>query len=158
MGKGYVLKGKNGQVCGFIMQTGRDLSYRITTHFLKKPLTLTAVYADGERVSAEVKDGDEHQQEASGDVLIGAYVEIDEVLLMDTGKDARNAYYNRKNSFHQEARTDKSECKKDVPKEVCSTKSPVTDSFVKERRWPPPPCVSNARFLDGRWVDQSIGV
>ena len=157
MRKSYVLKEKSGLVCGFIMQTGRNLSYRVT-HSLKNPVTLTAVYEGGERVRAEVKDSDEHQQEASGGALIGAYVELDGTLFMDTGKDAQNAYYNRENSFHQKARTDKSERRKDTSKEEHLSKSRFADSLVKERRWPPPPCAPNARFLDGKWVDQSIGV
>ena len=127
MRKSYVLKEKSGLVCGFIMQTGRNLSYRVT-HSLKNPVTLTAVYEGGERVSAEVKDSDEHQQEASGGALIGAYVELDGTLFMDTGKEEH------------------------------LSKSRFADSLVKERRWPPPPCAPNARFLDGKWVDQSIGV
>ena len=63
MGKSYVLKEKNERICGFVMQMGSNLSYRIT-HFVKKPLMLTAVYSEGESICTEVTDSDEHRQKA----------------------------------------------------------------------------------------------
>lgn len=139
------------------MQVGGNLSYRIT-HFSNKPLTLTAVYADGVRLCIAIKDSDEHQQEASGATLIGAYAESDGTLLMDTGKDAKNAYYSKEIGSSPKTRIDKTEYKHSVSKAEPPLKNNLAGSFVKERRWPPPPCAPNARFLNGRWVDQSIGV
>ena len=73
MGKSYVLKEKNERICGFVMQMGSNLSYRIT-HFVKKPLMLTAVYSEGESICTEVADSDEHRQKAgSGELLRTAY-------------------------------------------------------------------------------------
>lgn len=159
MGKSYVLKEKNEKICGFVMQTGSNLSYRIT-HFEKKPLMLTAVYSEGESICAEVTDSDEHRQKAGSGELLCAYAVFDGELLMDTGEDARNAYCCRKSNLTRKAQS--SSCDFENTDTEIDTRALAkdvrTDSIRREKRWPPPPCIPYARFLNGEWIDQSMGV
>ena len=156
MGKSYVLKEKNGNVCGFIMQTGRCLSFRITA-LPTKPLLLTIVYAGEEYISIAIEDSDEHQQNTDRSELVGAYAMSDGKLLMDTGEEALNAYYTRENSLERTTRMNTSDAW-DRHVATYSSDSRPTVAFAKERRWPPPPCVLQPRFQNGRWIDQSMGV
>ena len=61
MGKSYVLKEKNERICGFVMQMGSNLSYRIT-HFVKKPLMLTAEALKGETGPVKILVTEPHQR------------------------------------------------------------------------------------------------
>ena len=90
--------------------------------------------------------------------LLGAYAIFDGELLMDTGEDARNACRQKKQSYSQSAIQLMQLCEhRNQEQELCE-KDVLTDSIRKERRWPPPPCISYARFLNGKWIDQSMGV
>ena len=157
MGKSYVLKEKNERICGFVMQMGGNLSYRIT-HFVKKPLMLTAVYSECESICTEVTDSDEHRQKAGSGELLGAYAVFDGELLMDTGEDARNAYCRRKSNLTRKAQFSSCNSANTEIGARALEQDVLTDSIRKERRWPPPPCISYARFLNGKWIDQSMGV
>ena len=113
MGKSYVLKEKNERICGFVMQMGSNLSYRIT-HFVKKPLMLTAVYSEGESICTEVTDSDEHRQKAGSGELLGAYAIFDGELLriqekmLETHIVAEKAILlAKRNSAHATLRTQK---------------------------------------------------
>lgn len=154
MGKSYVLKGKNKQICGFVMQTGRCIRYRVT-HFSKKPLTLTVLYSSGKHVRIEIADSDEHQHEGKNDELLGAYAVSEKELIMDTGKAAQDAYCIWQSSLDRE----KQPAKHQTEDPYQTKESEIDTPFLEnERRWPPPPCISDAHYLNGKWVDQSIGV
>ena len=108
MGKSYVLKEKNERICGFVMQMGSNLSYRIT-HFVKKPLMLTAVYSEGESICTEVTDSDEHWQKAGSGELLGAEncLWIQEKMLETHIVAEKAILLAKRNSAHATLRTQK---------------------------------------------------
>ena len=89
---------------------------------------------------------------------MGAYAVFDGELLMDTGEDARNAYCRRKSNLTRKAQFSSCNSANTEIGARALEKDVLTDSIRKERRWPPPPCISSARFLNGKWIDQSMGV
>ena len=106
--------------------------------------------------------GQEQTWTDGGGTLTGAYIAADGEMLLDTGEAARQAFERarRKAAGMAKARqasvaagkstTEQQEAAQPSGNAAGQRAAPQTRS-LPQRRWPPPPCWPEARYLDGRW-------
>lgn len=154
MKESYVLKRRSGEIGGYIMARNGQLRARLPQG--EGTVRIAAVYEDGIRTFEGKLDGLESVYPGSGKHLLGAYVCMGEKLLMDTGETARAAFEEaerqraharkpgstRKSAQEENRRTE-------MRREAVQVENMETGAT--ERRWPPPPCMPGAKYVNGAW-------
>ena len=151
MKESYVLKRRNGEARGYIM--ARDGEVRVRLPNEEGTAKIAVIYADQTEMLEGMLDGLERAYPAAGSRLMGAYVCSGGRLLMDTGEAARRAF-ERAEEARQSAQRSERE-RKDARGEDAKTharRQTEGDTIgTAERRWPPPPCMPGARYVNGAW-------
>lgn len=151
MKESYVLKRRNGEACGYVMARDKEVRVRLPNE--KGTAKMAVIYADQTQTIEGKLDGMERTYSATGSRLLGAYVCSGGRLLMDTGEAARRAF-ERAEEARQSAQRPEGEGK-DAHGEDARTHAGHQgegDTIeAAERRWPPPPCMPGARYVNGAW-------
>lgn len=142
MKESYVLKRRNGEACGYIMARDKEVRVRLPNE--KGTAKMAVIYADQTQTLEGMLDGLERTYPAAGSRLLGAYVCSGGRLLMDTGEAARRAF-ERAEEACQSAQSPEGK-RKDARRQ---TEGNTIEAA--ERRWPPPPCMPGARYVNGAW-------
>ena len=153
MRESYVLKRRNGEICGYIMARNGQLCVRLPDD--KGMAQITAVYADEGRTFEGKLDGSENTYAGSGERLLGAYVCSDGKLLMDTGEAARSAFERaerRKTSVQKPQSALKRNAREEMEQAREQREIREDKTEAAERRWPPPPCMPGAEYVNGAWT------
>lgn len=153
MNGSFVLKGKDGAAGGYAMARGGVLRFRLPEDI--GGVRLTALYEDGEQAFNGDFGGGEVEQPIGKHALVGAYVSSGGRLLFDTGREARAEFERaaRRSALGQTEAAAKPRQSKSI--KSASTKeeeSRVGPRETAERRWPPPPCMTGAKYVNGRFV------
>ena len=145
MKESYVLKRRNGEACGYVMARDKEVRVRLPNE--KGTAKMAVIYADQTQTLEGMLDGMERTYPAAGSRLLGGR------LLMDTGEAARRAF-ERAEEARQSAQRPEGE-RKDAHGEDARTherRQTEGDTIgAAERRWPPPPCMPGARYVNGAW-------
>ncbi len=146
MKESYVLKRRNGEACGYVMARDKEVRVRLPNE--KGTAKMAVIYADQTQTLEGMLDGMERTYPATGSRLLGAYVCSGGRLLMDTGEAARRAF-ERAEEARQSAQRPEGE-RKDARTHAGHQAEGDTIGAA-ERRWPPPPCMPGARYVNGAW-------
>ena len=146
MKESYVLKRRNGEACGYVMARNKEVRVRLPNE--KGTAKMAVIYADQTQTLEGMLDGMERTYPATGSRLLGAYVCSGGRLLMDTGEAARRAF-ERAEEARQSAQRPEGE-RKDARTHAGHQAEGDTIGAA-ERRWPPPPCMPGARYVNGAW-------
>ena len=146
MKESYVLKRRNGEACGYVMARDKEVRVRLPNE--KGTAKMAVIYADQTQTLEGRLDGMERTYPAAGSRLLGAYVCSGGRLLMDTGEAARRAF-ERAEEARQSAQRPEGE-RKDARTHAGHQAEGDTIGAA-ERRWPPPPCMPGARYVNGAW-------
>ena len=146
MKESYVLKRRNGEARGYVM--ARDGEVRVRLPNEEGTAKIAVIYADQTQTLEGMLDGLERTYPAAGSRLMGAYVCSGGRLLMDTGEAARRAF-ERAEEACQSAQRPEGEGKDAGTHARCQTEENAIEAA--ERRWPPPPCMPGARYVNGAW-------
>ena len=147
MDDSFLLRDAEGAACGYIIARGRTLCCRISelahegTLYITDRLNRISEYAlsgDGQEEYTFDYQGERVQHAAvfEGSKLMGA----------SDWQKAQKAEYSRK---EQKAEADGDKEKQTPPE---STNHDVKAWNWPERRWPPPPCMPEARYEHGHWL------
>lgn len=146
MKESYVLKRRSGEACGYVMARDKEVRVRLPNE--KGTAKMAVIYADQTQTLEGMLDGMERTYPATGSRLLGAYVCSGGRLLMDTGEAARRAF-ERAEEARQSAQRPEGE-RKDARTHAGHQAEGDTIGAA-ERRWPPPPCMPGARYVNGAW-------
>lgn len=151
MKESYVLKRRNGEACGYVMARDKEVRVRLPNE--KGTAKMAVIYADQTQTLEGMLDGLERTYPAAGSRLLGAYVCSGGRLLMDTGEAARRAFERAEEACQSAQRPEGK--RKDARGEDARTHAghqAEGDTIeAAERRWPPPPCMPGARYVNGAW-------
>lgn len=151
MKESYVLKRRNGEACGYVMARDKEVRVRLPNE--KGTAKMAVIYADQTQTLEGILDGLERTYPAAGSRLLGAYVCSGGRLLMDTGEAARRAFERAEEARQSVQRSGRE--RKDVQGEDAETharRQTEGDTIgTAERRWPPPPCMPGAMYVNGAW-------
>lgn len=151
MKESYVLKRRNGEACGYVMARDKEVRVRLPNE--KGTAKMAVIYADQTQAIEGKLDGMERTYPATGSRLLGAYVCSGGRLLMDTGEAARRAF-ERAEEARQSAQRAEGERKDARGEDARTHESHQAEGDTigaAERRWPPPPCMPGARYVNGAW-------
>lgn len=152
MKESYVLKRRNGAVCGYIMARDGQLCARLPDE--DGAAQIAAIYEDGIRTFEGKLDGAESAYPSGGKHLLGAYVCSEGKLLMDTGEAARAAFERAEKRQTPESTRKKTEEDGErisARREAGHAADEPAANGTTERRWPPPPCMPGAKYVNGAW-------
>lgn len=151
MKESYVLKRRNGEARGYVM--ARDGEVRVRLPNEEGTAKIAVIYADQTQMLEGMLDGLERTYPAAGSRLMGAYVCSGGRLLMDTGEAARRAFERAEEACQPAQRPEgegQDACGEDA--ETHARRQTEGDTIgAAERRWPPPPCMPGARYVNGAW-------
>ena len=167
MKESYVLKRRNGEACGYVMARDKEVRVRLPNE--KRTAKMAVIYADQTQTLEGMLDGLERTYPAAGTIfsagfkavpmtdklnrLLGAYVCSGGRLLMDTGEAARRAFERAEEACQSAQRPEGK--RKDARGEDVRTharRQTEGDTIeAAECRWPPPPCMPGARYVNGAW-------
>lgn len=153
MNGSFVLRGKDGAAGGYAMARGGVLRFRLPADI--GDVRLTALYEDGEQTFDGDFGGEEVERPMGKRVLVGAYVSTGGRLLLDTGHEARAAFEwaARESARGQMEAAPKPRQSESIKSASINEKeSRVGPRETAERRWPPPPCMTGAKYVNGRFV------
>ena len=152
MNGSFVLKGKDGAAGGYAMARGGVLRFRLPENI--GGVRLTALYEDGEQAFNGDFGGGEVEQPIGKHALVGAYVSSGGRLLFDTGREARAAFERaaRRSALGQTEAAKPQQSKSIKSASIKEEESRVGPRETAERRWPPPPCMAGAKYVNGRFV------
>lgn len=153
MNGSFVLRGKDGAAGGYAMARGGVLRFRLPEDI--GGVRLTALYEDGEQAFDGDFGGGEAERPIGKRALIGAYVSVGGRLLFDTGREARAAFERaaRRSALGQTEAAAKPRRSETIKTEsIKEEESRVGPRETAERRWPPPPCMTGAKYVNGRFV------
>ncbi len=152
MNGSFVLKGKDGAAGGYAMARGGVLRFRLPEDI--GGVRLTALYEDGEQAFNGDFGGGEVEQPIGKHALVGAYVSSGGRLLFDTGREARAAFERaaRRSALGQTEAAKPRQSKSIKSASIKEEESRVGPRETAERRWPPPPCMTGAKYVNGRFV------
>lgn len=151
MKESYVLKRRNGEARGYVM--ARDGEVRVRLPNEEGTAKIAVIYADQTQMLEGMLDGLERTYPAAGSRLMGAYVCSGGRLLMDTGEAARRAF-ERAEEACQPAQRPEGEGQDARGEDArAHTRRQNEENTIEaaERRWPPPPCMPGARYVNGAW-------
>lgn len=160
MGSGFVLRDRGGRTAGYVMQGMGVVRCRASQ--LAQPAQLVLLRAGEAEERLMPAGGQEQTWTDGGGALTGAYIAADGEMLLDTGEAARQAFERarRKAAGMAKARqaagaagkstTEQQEAAQPSGDAAGQRAAPQT-RCLPQRRWPPPPCWPEARYLDGRW-------
>lgn len=151
MKESYVLKRRNGEARGYVM--ARDGEVRVRLPNEEGTAKIAVIYADQTQMLEGMLDGLERTYPAAGSRLMGAYVCSGGRLLMDTGEAARRAF-ERAEEACQSAQRPEGEGQDARGEDArAHTRRQNEENAIEatERRWPPPPCMPGARYVNGAW-------
>ena len=151
MKESYVLKRRNGEARGYVM--ARDGEVRVRLPNEEGTAKIAVIYADQTQMLEGMLDGLERTYPAAGSRLMGAYVCSGGRLLMDTGEAARRAFERAEEACQPAQRPEgegQDACGEDAR---AHTRRQNEENTIEaaERRWPPPPCMPGARYVNGAW-------
>ena len=146
MKESYVLKRRNGEACGYVMARDKEVRVRLPNE--KGTAKMAVIYVDQTQTIEGMLDGLERTYPAAGSRLLGAYVCSGGRLLMDTGEAARRAF-ERAEEVRQSAQRPEGKRKDAWTHARRQTEGDTIGAA--ERRWPPPPCMPGARYVNGAW-------
>lgn len=147
MNESYVLKEKNGAVRGYVM--ARNGRVRVRLPVGEGTARVFLLYDDGSRSFERKLDGTETEHAKEGR-LLGAYVCAEGKLLMETGEAARSAFEQAQRRILP-ARTTRKEERRRETENQREWKRESIKTETAERRWPPPPCMPGAKYVNGAW-------
>ena len=132
MKESYVLKRRNGEACGYVMARDKEVRVRLPNE--KGTAKMAVIYADQTQTLEGMLDGLERTYPAAGSRLLGAYERAEEAC-----QSAQRPEGKRKDARGEDARTH-------------ARRQTEGDTIeAAERRWPPPPCMPGARYVNGAW-------
>ena len=151
MKESYVLKRRNGEACGYVMARDKEVRVRLPNE--NGTAKMAVIYADQTQTLEGMLDGMERAYPAAGSRLLGAYVCSGGRLLMDTGEAARRAFERAEEACQPAQRPEgegQDACGEDAR---AHTRRQNEENTIEaaERRWPPPPCMPGARYVNGAW-------
>ena len=151
MKESYVLKRRNGEARGYVMARNGEVRVRLPNE--EGTAKIAVIYADQTQMLEGMLDGLERTYPAAGSRLMGAYVCSGGRLLMDTGEAARRAF-ERAEEACQPAQRPEGEGQDARGEDArAHTRRQNEENVIEaaERRWPPPPCMPGARYVNGAW-------
>ena len=159
MGGSFVLKDASGRAVGYVMQ-GTD-AVRCRVGSAQGELNIHLFFDDGSCEARVLEPQKEQRFDGTKRRLTGAAVSADTMLLADTGEAARAAFERermqqqaaQRGQDHpvrrpQSAPPDRTEEARTAPREIRQTQTAYS---LPQRRWPPPPCMPQAIYRNGRW-------
>lgn len=178
MGGSFVLRDRGGRPAGYVMQ-GMGV-VRCRAGALAQPGQLVLLRAGETECRPMPADGQEQVWPDRGGALMGAYIASDGALLLDTGEAARQAFERARcrtpdaktmltsmtaqaemgtaDQPKETARPSQERAQESKEASVTSKEAAVTSKeampqrrSLPQRRWPPPPCWQEARYIDGQW-------
>ena len=151
MKESYVLKRRNGEARGYVM--ARDGEVRVRLPNEEGTAKIAVIYADQTQMLEGMLDGLERAYPAAGSRLMGAYVCSGGRLLMDTGEAARRAFERAEEAYQpaQRPEGEGQDAHGEDARAHARRQNEENAIEAAERRWPPPPCMPGARYVNGAW-------
>lgn len=159
MGGSFVLKDASGRAAGYVMQ-GTD-AVRCRIGDAQGQLEARLYFADGSCERLALEPQKEQRFDETRRRLTGAAVAADGTLFADTGAAARAAFERERTQRQAAQRRQEHAARKiqSVPSaqpeepQAAQRESRQTQTAfgLPQRRWPPPPCMPQAAYRDGRW-------
>lgn len=149
MKESYVLKRRNGEACGYVMAMDKEVRVRLPNE--KGTAKMAVIYADQTQTLEGMLDGLERTYPVAGSRLLGAYVCSDGRLLMDTGEAARRAFERAEEARQFAQRPERKDARGEDVQTHARRQTEENTIEAAERRWPPPPCMPGARYVNGAW-------
>lgn len=170
MNNSFLLKDKSGRASGYLMQCGKQI--RLRTDVCRGEDKKIILYAaNGESESKLISDsGEEVSWESRIEKLKGAaVVTLKDEILLSTGKQIdeicskestkvliqkrRNEriYETQKSSKKEVDQSEKEAAQIKETAEFPQKENKNRAKVWPDRRWPPPPCMTDAQYTDGKW-------
>ena len=153
MGRSILLKDKKGRILGYVIYDGQYGRVKITG--ASGACLLILLDEHGRRMMYPVRDdGMEECFACDHEPLYAAVLnESGKFLLSDGQREIREEWMERASvqlfGCDDEARSGRDEDDEDM--EEREERKEKEERPTPERRWPPPPCMQNAVYEDGRW-------
>lgn len=151
MGNSFILKDASGRACGYLLARKETICCRVSC--LQEDGVLTVCTGGVAHSFALEDESEEHRFAFSGEEISSAFVTEDgrircatdwhEATVNHMGTDVPKAQ--AKMSEKNDDKADKSEA---VAKDALQT---AQSHGWPERRWPPPPCWPQAKYVGGQW-------
>lgn len=157
MGKNIVLKDDMNRLAGYVRLHQGKVFCRI---YAGSPAKLMLLFENGMQQTAELDGGSTEQCfPCKGDTLCGCCVFKEERILCVSHERMRSIFMRRispagKLEGRKDEKTICSEKKQPTVQEETRSEALAQQPDFAQRRWPPPPCMSHARYLQGKWLEE----
>lgn len=166
MAASLILKDKGRKTMGYVMRIADEIVCKLVENREEEAM-LTILLDDGTRAEFPVPaDGREHRFSVRQQGLSGAYAARRGVLFAATDEAARDAFYNARHTEEKKSKKSETLCKKEGDSAVNHIEEFAAKKEIgvaaaspcfPQRRWPPPPCQQDARYVDGSWREEEMG-
>lgn len=142
------------------MQGMEEICCRISDP--KRNAKVVLLFEDGTDEEHLLDTGEEARWESKGRLLLGGYTCAGGRLWLATGDEARGACQRasvmrmtqRKKTEDRQEKREKTEHREDGREEDAQREGgKIEERKWPQRRWPPPPCWTNARYIHGCWQE-----
>lgn len=155
MGNSLLIRDEAGRMAGYVQLCAGTLRCRVTSGAAERAKLLVC-YADGGAQTCDLSaDGGEQTWLAASGALRGACVLSGGHVLCATDDAARAA--GRKALLDRQPRKPREaqeppQAHDGQENGTCVIPKPAEEVTFPQRRWPPPPCLSGARYDGGAWI------
>ena len=155
MGNSLLLRDEAGRMAGYVQLCAGTLRCRVTVGAAERAKLLVC-YADGGAQTCDLsEDGGEQTWPAASGALRGACVLSGGHVLCATDGAARAA--GRKALLDRQPRKPREvqeppKAHDEQENDVYTIQKTAEEVAFPQRRWPPPPCLSGARYDGGTWI------
>lgn len=155
MGNSLLLKDEAGRMTGYVQLCAGTLRCRVTAGAAERAELLVG-YADGGAQTCDLAaDSGEQTWPAASGALRSACVLSGGHVLCATDETARaagwKALLDRRPRKPREAQ-ETPKAHDEQENGACVIQKPAEEVTFPQRRWPPPPCLSGARYDGGAWI------